>query len=147
MRLIYTALYYLAIPFILIRLLWRSRHTADYRRRWSERFGVIKPISDKNSIWIHAVSVGETIAAIPLINALIEQYSQYTIIVTTTTPTGSALVIKEFGNRVHHVYSPLDTPTSVYRFLNRAKPILCIINRHCIVHQIADLVVIEDDVF
>ncbi len=127
MRLIYTTLYYIAIPFILIRLLWRSRHTADYRKRWSERFGFIKPVKNKKSIWVHAVSVGETIAAIPLIQSLIKQYQDHTIVVTTTTPTGSALVIKQLGDSVHHVYSPFDTPTSVGRFLYRAHPSLCII--------------------
>lgn len=127
MRQIYTALYYFAIPFILIRLLWRSRHTAGYRKRWSERIGLIKPIPKEKSIWIHAVSVGETIAAIPLIKAIIEKFTDYTIVVSSTTPTGSALVKKQFGKTVHHVYSPFDTPTSVGRFLKRARPALCII--------------------
>lgn len=127
MRLIYTTFYYLAIPFILVRLLWRSRHSAGYRKRWSERFGFIKPVLSAKNIWVHAVSVGETIAAIPLIKALLQQYSDYTITVTTTTPTGSELVIKHFGKQVNHVYSPFDTPTSVMRFLNRTRPSLSII--------------------
>ena len=63
MRLIYTFIYYLIMPFVLIRLLWRSRHTSEYRKRWSERFGYAPCTIYKKNIWIHAVSVGETIAA------------------------------------------------------------------------------------
>lgn len=128
MRLIYTVIHYLAMPFVLIRLLWRSRHTAGYRKRWSERFGYITPITQGYSIWIHAVSVGETLAAIPLVKSLIQRYSpHFHIIVTTTTPTGSALVTKYLHNQVMHVYSPFDVPTVVSRFLRRSRIKLCVI--------------------
>lgn len=116
------------MPFVLIRLLWRSRHTTDYRKRWNERFGYIVPITHKKTIWVHAVSVGETIAAIPLVESLIQQYSpEFHIIVTTTTPTGSALVTKHLQNQVTHVYAPFDVPFSVSRFLRRSHVKLCII--------------------
>lgn len=128
MRVIYTALYYIAIPFIFLRLLWRSRHTKGYRQRWLERIGIIKPLpKGKKSIWVHAVSVGETIAALPLIKSLIQQYPEYTILVTSTTPTGSELITSRLGKDIYHCYAPFDTPTSVSRFLQRAKPALCII--------------------
>ena len=127
-RLIYTVIYYLIIPFVLARLLWRSRHAADYRKRWSERFGYIKRIKAGDSIWVHAVSVGETLAAIPLVKMLMKQYSpHFHIIVTTTTPTGSALVTKYLRNEVIHVYAPFDTPTAVSRFLRRTRVKLCVI--------------------
>lgn len=128
MRFFYTITYYLLIPFLLIRLLWRSRYTADYRKRWNERFGFGPVISDKNSIWVHAVSVGETLAAIPFIKALLQQYGKdFHIIVTTTTPTGSALVTKNLGDSVLHTYAPFDVPTAVSRFLKRSRVALCII--------------------
>lgn len=127
MRLFYTTVYYLIIPFVLIRLLWRSRHTADYRKRWSERFGYVARNTHQQNIWVHAVSVGETIAAIPLVNALIKQYPNYHFIVTTTTPTGSALVTKHLDNRVTHTYAPFDVPSAVSRFLKRSNIKLCII--------------------
>ncbi|OGT26996.1 MAG: 3-deoxy-D-manno-octulosonic acid transferase [Gammaproteobacteria bacterium RIFCSPLOWO2_02_FULL_42_14] len=127
MRFIYTIIYYLATPFILLRLLWRSRHTKDYRKRWNERFGFITPVAQK-SIWVHAVSVGETLAALPLIKALIARYSpEFTIIVTTATPTASALVTERLKTQVIHTYAPFDTPTAVTRFLKRAQVTLCII--------------------
>lgn len=128
MRFFYTVIHYLIMPFVLIRLLWRSRHMADYRKRWSERFGYITPITQGQTIWVHAVSVGETLAAIPLVNMLIEKYGRdYRFIVTTTTPTGSALVVKNLKNSVMHVYSPFDVPSVVSRFLKRARVKLCVI--------------------
>lgn len=128
MRFLYTVIYYLVMPFVLIRLLWRSRHTADYRKRWNERFGYITPILAEKTIWVHAVSVGETIAAIPLVKSLIQQYSpEFHIIVTTTTPTGSALVTKHLQNQVTHVYAPFDVPSAVTRFLRRSRVKLCVI--------------------
>ena len=128
MRIIYTIVYYLIMPFVLIRLLYRSRHTKEYRKRWSERFGYITADKQHDYIWIHAVSVGETIAAIPLIKLLIQQYHpRYRFLVTTTTPTGSALVIKNLGEQVMHVYAPFDVPSVVARFLRRTHIKLCII--------------------
>lgn len=127
-RYFYTFAHYLALPIILLRLLWRSRYSKGYRQRWNERFGYIKRLPpEQKSIWVHAVSVGEVIAAIPLIKALIQQYSNYTVVVTTTTPTGSAQVIKHLNNQVLHVYSPYDVPSCVNRFLRRSNTHLCII--------------------
>src|SRR3990167_2041671 len=128
MRFIYTVIYYLIMPFVLMRLLWRSRRAADYRKRWNERFGFSSYQANKESIWVHAVSVGETLAAIPLVKELIDKYSNdFRIIVTTTTPTGSALVTKHLGHCVTHMYAPFDVPTAVSRFLRRTRVKLCII--------------------
>lgn len=122
MRFLYTVLLYLTIPFILLRLLWRSRRLPAYRQRWLERFGFSSPIS--HAIWIHAVSVGEIQAAIPLIQTL---KNQYLILVTTTTPTGSQRIREVFGDQVSHVYLPYDLPGALRRFLARAKPKLLIL--------------------
>lgn len=126
MRYLYTLLLYLAMPFVMLRLLWRSRKVTGYRKRWPERFGYIPAVKGK-SIWIHAVSVGETLAAIALIKTLLTRHPDYTVIVTTTTPTGSEQVLKNFKDQVHHVYSPMDLPTVINRFLDRCHPDLCII--------------------
>ncbi|MDP1573424.1 MAG: lipid IV(A) 3-deoxy-D-manno-octulosonic acid transferase [Coxiellaceae bacterium] len=128
MRAIYTLSYYLLIPFILLRFLWKSRHTVGYRKRWNERFGYVPFLVGKESLWIHAVSVGETLAAMPLIKSIIKNYSKdFRIIVTTTTPTGSALVTKHLDQSVLHLYAPLDAPTTVSRFLKRCRIKLCVI--------------------
>ena len=127
-RRFYTLLHYLCLPAIMIRLLWRSRYTVAYRQRWSERFGYIRRVTETDaSIWIHAVSLGEANAAIPLIKELIVRYPQYTIVVTTTTPTGSAQIVRHLKDEVMHVYAPYDVPWMVNRFLRRSRAKLCII--------------------
>ena len=129
MRYLYTLLLYAAMPFILFRLLWRSGRREGYRQRLFERFGYIDFIDQNtHSIWIHAVSVGEVIAATPLIKALQKHYPYHTLMVTTTTPTGSLQVQKNFDiEQVHHVYLPYDLPTTIKRFLARVHPQFAII--------------------
>ena len=63
-RRLYTLLLYLLLPLVFLRLLWRSVKAPEYRRRWSERFGIFKPPADWGGLWVHAVSVGEVIAAV-----------------------------------------------------------------------------------
>lgn len=126
MRYLYTALFYLALPFIFGRLLWRSRRQPDYRQRLSERFGYY-PFQLKNCIWVHAVSVGEVIAAIPLISGLKSRYPDSPLLVTTMTPTGAARVQAAFGDTVKHVYIPYDLPAGMRRFLKAMQPRICII--------------------
>jgi 3-deoxy-D-manno-octulosonic-acid transferase len=127
-RRLYTLLHYLVLPAIMVRLLWRSRDTVAYRQRWSERFGYIERVTKTDaSIWVHAVSLGEATAAIPLIKELIVRYPQYTIVVTTTTLTGSAQVIRHLKDDVMHVYAPYDVPWMVNRFIRRSRTQLCII--------------------
>jgi len=128
-RVLYSILFYLAVPLVVVRLLWRSIKAPEYRRRWGERFGFIPEISadPEKSIWVHSVSVGETLAAVPLIKSLQAQYPGRPIVVTTMTPTGSVQVRKNFANTVHHVYAPYDLPGSIKRFIRRAKPQLLII--------------------
>ena len=121
LRLVYALLLYLAAPFVLLRLLWKSRLQPAYRRRIGERFGVV-PRSDGVAVWVHAVSVGETLAAVPLIEALIGRHGERRVWVTTTTPTGSERVLAAFGTRVHHSYVPYDLPDAVARFLTRVRP-------------------------
>lgn len=126
MRYFYTILFYLVLPIIFLRLLWRSRHAPDYRFRLSERVGIY-PIKLDRCIWIHAVSMGETIAAIPLIKKLKEHYQDIPILVTTMTPTGAAKVKATFGDQVHHAYLPYDVPTAVNRFLDSMHPMVGLI--------------------
>jgi 3-deoxy-D-manno-octulosonic-acid transferase len=112
---------------VIFRLFWRGRSNPAYRHRIGERLGLVRCDSDKPIIWVHAVSVGETIAAQPLIEALIQQYSDHRVLVTTTTPTGSDRVKALFGDRVAHIYFPYDLPDVVARFIRRIKPKLLIV--------------------
>ncbi len=129
MRYLYSALFYLLVPLVVLRLLWRSRRAPAYRRRMAERFGVFdgRPRGDARTIWVHAVSVGETLAAAPLIESLLQRYPQHPLVVTTTTPTGSERVRALFGDRVFHVYAPWDLPGAVRRFLGATRPRLLLV--------------------
>jgi 3-deoxy-D-manno-octulosonic-acid transferase len=126
MRYIYTFLFYLILPFLFIRLLWRSRKAPDYRKRWGDRLGFC-PYKLEKSIWVHAVSVGETLAAIPLIKALKKQYPNIPLIVTNMTPTGAARVKAAFGDQVLQAFVPYDVPDAVLRFLKRVNPVICVV--------------------
>ncbi len=127
LRKLYTLLLYLLAPLVILRLAWRSLRAPDYRRRWLERFGTIEPALGERVIWIHAVSVGEVQAAEPVVQALLEQRPDYSILITTVTPTGSARVTALFGDEVAHVYAPYDLPGAVSRFFQRVRPQLAIV--------------------
>ena len=127
MRVIYTVLFYFLTPFILIRLFWRSIKAPDYRLRWLERFGFYKQIYPQDVIWFHAVSVGETEALFPLLKLIQQRNFDANILITTTTPTGSARVKAVMAETVSHVYLPYDMPDSVNRFITKFKPKLAVI--------------------
>ena len=126
MRLIYTGLLYLLLPLALLRLYWRGRRDPGHRQRWRERLGWI-PLLPEGSLWIHAVSVGEVRAALPLIRALLARYPDQPLLVTTTTLTGSRQVQEALGDRVLHVYAPYDLPGPVARFLHHTRPRIAVI--------------------
>lgn len=125
MRHIYTFFLYLLTPFILLRLYWKGRRLPAYRQRIGERFALNNQTAQSADIWIHAVSLGEVVAATPLIEALLAK--QWRVLVTTMTPTGSQQVIKRFGSRVGHQYVPYDLPWALRRFFKKTNPRLGII--------------------
>lgn len=128
MRPLYTLLFYAALPFILARLFWRGRREPAYRQRWLERLGFYaKAPSSSPALWFHAVSVGEAEAAFPLVRAMAQRLPESPILVTTTTPTGSARVRAVLGETVTHIYLPYDLPGPVTRFLQTFKPRLAVI--------------------
>ena len=126
--LLYSAVLYLLVPFIVLRLLVLSIRNPAYRKRIKERFGFSK-IQDSNSpvIWIHAVSVGEVHASKPLVEQIIKSYPQFQILITTMTPTGAEAVRNQLGNRVIHFYIPYDLPDAVDRFVSSIKPALLVV--------------------
>jgi len=109
-----------------MRLLWRSYRLPEYRKRIKERFGFC-PYHLDQCIWIHAVSLGESIAVTPLIKALKELYPQIPILVTNMTPTGAAHIKTTFGDTVKQVYVPYDLPCFLQRFLKRTHPLIAIV--------------------
>lgn len=129
MRHLYSAAYYCLLPVLLVRMLWRSRRMPAYRQRLAERFGVFPARSqrDKPAIWVHAVSLGEVQAALPLLRALLQEHPEQPLVVTTTTPTGSARVTELLGDKIFHVYLPWDLPDAISRFLHRTRPYLLLI--------------------
>ena len=132
MRIIYSIFLYLLLPLILLRLSWRARKAPDYRQRWSERFGIFPmPRLQTNVFWVHAVSVGESLEAIPMIEKLLTTKTYTSVVVTTTTPTGSDRIRHHFSHypvdRFFHVYCPYDLPDCLWRFLNRVNPSLFIL--------------------
>lgn len=126
-RTLYTFLLYLLLPFTPLKLIWRARKQPEYLEHWQERYGFYKIRTDKPLIWLHAVSVGETRAAEPLVKALLRQYPDHQILLTHTTPTGRATSEQLFGDQVIRVYLPYDLPFAVKRFLNHFKPTIGVI--------------------
>ncbi|HAZ76188.1 MULTISPECIES: lipid IV(A) 3-deoxy-D-manno-octulosonic acid transferase [Enterobacteriaceae] len=127
LQLLYTTLFYLIQPLIWLRLWVRGRKAPAYRKRWGERYGFYKQPLKPGGILMHSVSVGETLAAIPLVRALRHRYPDLPITVTTMTPTGSERVLSAFGNDVQHVYLPYDLPDALNRFLNAVDPKLVLV--------------------
>lgn len=123
MRALYSILWYLLLPALFLRLWWRGRLAPAYRRRWRERLALgYRPGTLRDSVWIHAVSVGETLAMAPLIEALLKEHPDTPLVVTTTTPTGSQRVQALFGERVTHVYCPWELPGAYRRFMRAFEP-------------------------
>jgi 3-deoxy-D-manno-octulosonic-acid transferase len=121
-RWIYSLLLYLLIPLEIIRLLYRSRIAPDYGKRWGERFARTLPDCSGDVIWFHTASVGETLAALPVIKTILEEYPDQQVLVTTMTPTGSERVKALLGNKVYHCYLPYDLPHAMNRFVSHVKP-------------------------
>ncbi len=126
-RFFYTVLLFIALPFTPIKLLWRAKKQPEYLQHWAERYGFYAPIAgNKNTpiIWLHCVSVGETVAALPLVQALLQGYPNHQILMTHTTPTGRATSAQIFGDKILRAYLPYDVPFAVNRFLKHFKPTL-----------------------
>ncbi|MEY3808610.1 MAG: hypothetical protein RI893_1586 [Pseudomonadota bacterium] len=126
MRAVYSCVFYLLIPFILIRLIWRSIKAPAYRYRWSERFALYHKKYPQHVIWFHAVSVGEAEALFPLTRQVQQQFPDAQLLITTTTPTGSARVKAVMPDALH-VYLPYDMPCVVNRFLRCFKPRIAVV--------------------
>ncbi|MCH9674994.1 MAG: lipid IV(A) 3-deoxy-D-manno-octulosonic acid transferase [Gammaproteobacteria bacterium] len=127
-RYLYSLLHYLYMPVVFARLLLRSRENLAYRQDIKQRLGHGAQIAATGPvIWVHAVSVGEVQAAIPMVRLFEAHWPEATIVWTTTTPTGRDRVLGTFGADALHQYVPYDLPSAVSRFLNRVNPSLAVV--------------------
>lgn len=128
-RTLYTLLFHLGLPLVALRLYLRARKAPAYGQRIGERFAFKLPAMRQGGIWVHAVSVGESIAAAPMVRALLKAYPELPITLTCMTPTGSERIRALFANepRVQHCYLPYDLPWAAGRFLDHVQPKLGII--------------------
>ena len=118
---VYTLLWYLALPLLPLRLWWRGRREPGYREHVAERYGRYPPAPRQPILWVHAVSLGETRAAAPLVERLRSAHPQATILLTHMTATGRAAGRELFGDAVVQAWLPYDVPFAV-RALPRALP-------------------------
>ena len=117
-RSIYSLLFYLAQPLVWMRLAWRARKQLEYLQHTGERYGRYRQVRPDRLLWLHAVSVGETRAAEPLIKALLARYPEHGLLLTHMTPTGRAVgteLIAKLGARLHQAYLPYDLPDASTR--------------------------------
>lgn len=126
-RVLWSVLVTAMAPFALLRLAWRARRQPDYLRHVGERFGRYAFDASTPLIWIHAVSVGETRAAQPLVHALRRAHPDHRILLTHMTPTGRETGVQLFGEDVLRCYLPYDTPAAVDRFVRHFRPALGIV--------------------
>lgn len=134
MRHLYTLLLSLSLPLVFLRLYWRGRRNKKYRHCWEERLGFVtssKKISN-NTIWLHAVSVGETEATVSFVKKLLKEQPDLQVIITNTTPTGADTVTRRYvdeidQSRVVQLYTPYDLPGILKRFLKTIKPRVVIV--------------------
>lgn len=127
MRFAYAILTYLLLPVYAAYWFFRGLGNRTYWDRFGQRFGRGYPRLPAGCIWVHAVSVGEVQAAVPLIRALVERHPNRHMLVTTVTPTGAARVRLLFGDTVEHSYIPFETPNAVTSFFDTVNPQIALV--------------------
>jgi 3-deoxy-D-manno-octulosonic-acid transferase len=127
MRIAYDLLTWLLAPVYACYWFFRGITNRSYWDRFGQRFGFGYPRLHRGSIWLHAVSVGEVQAAVPLVRALMRRYPDRVMLITTVTPTGAARVRAQFGQSVQHCYIPFETPYAVNRFFDSVNPKIALI--------------------
>ncbi|MBX9869777.1 MAG: 3-deoxy-D-manno-octulosonic acid transferase, partial [Burkholderiaceae bacterium] len=135
-RALYSLFWWLALPFVLLRLWIRGRSEPGYRQHIAERFGIYDqtgsgtPEHQTKTIWVHAVSAGETRAAEPLIRALLARYPQHHLLLTHMTPVGRAtgeILFADVRPRLTQSFIPYDIKRFIRRFLRYFSPQICIL--------------------
>jgi 3-deoxy-D-manno-octulosonic-acid transferase len=126
-RIGYRLLLWLAFPFVLARLWWRGRQEPRYRENPGERFGFYRTTPPRPVIWLHAVSLGETRAAEPLLRALRQRHPECDLLITQMTATGREAAQQLFGDSAQVAWLAYDYPSAVRRFLRHFRPRLGIL--------------------
>ena len=126
-RFLYALAWLVVAPLAVVRLAWRSRRQPGYVAHLGERFGHYAPVAASPRIWIHAVSVGETRAAAPLVETLAFTHPGHRILMTHMTPTGRATAVELFGDRVEHAWLPYDLGFAVRAFVRHFRPAMGIV--------------------
>lgn len=121
-RLFYTCCLYLGLPLVWLRLFWRARRQPEYLHHLGERWGFYRQRPQRPCLWVHAVSVGETRAAQPLVEALLARWPGHDLLLTGMTPTGRDTGRQVYGERVIQAYLPYDYPGAVRRFFRHFRP-------------------------
>lgn len=140
----YTVVAITLLPILVLHLMWRGIRQPDYLAHWSERF-LGRALADARStfsarafhgadakvLWVHAVSVGETRAAAPLVLAWCNQSPHHRVVLTHTTPTGRTTGQTAFASLIHSAnpqvvqrYLPYDFPWANALFLSWANPVM-----------------------
>lgn len=127
LRGLYSVALYLLAPATVYHLIWRGFRQPAYFQRWQERYALYRGAPQVRTLWLHAVSVGEVNAAVPLVNALRRGRPDIRLLITTITPTGSERVFAAWGAGVEHVYLPYDLPGAIGRFLEHHRPCAALI--------------------
>ena len=122
----YRTVIFLLLPVIYVRYMLKGIRRPVYRERMMERFGAIPARTKKGVIWIHAVSVGEANAAVPLVKNLLAAQDR-PILMTCVTPTGSVQIKNSLGDQVEHIYAPVDAGVIVRKFLKKLQPCAIVI--------------------
>jgi 3-deoxy-D-manno-octulosonic-acid transferase len=127
LRAVYNTLLHIALPLLPLRLWWRGQREPGYRAHIDERFGAYARRPEQPVIWVHAVSVGETRAAQPLVEAIASRFPDHALLLTQMTPTGRETAETLYGQRATIAYLPYDYPWAVRRFLAHFRPRLGIL--------------------
>ena len=125
---IYSCIFITYIPIVYITKVKKSLKNKHYRNRWAERLGVTH-LRLKDCIWIHSVSVGETLAAEPLVKKLMKEFPNERFVITTTTPTGSDAVLRLYKgcDNLYHMYIPYDVKPFINSFFVKLNPKMLVI--------------------
>lgn len=126
-RQLYSVLLHLALPWLLLRLWWRGRKEPGYREEWQQRLGVYpaRPhagLQNQSLIWLHAVSLGETRAAQPLVEALLARHPDHRLLITHMTATGRAAAQSLYGSKAELAWLPYDFTWAMARFYAYFQP-------------------------